>query len=406
MLILIVDNYFIFQRRMRIKQAIVFRLYNPARYLSDLINLKMANLFSKPQSLNANNKPIKVLITSDNKAYTSEQQFAPIIANRKQLKQRFRVAVNQMLIQDVLNLPASFVGNYDAIFLKMSFRIPADEAEQIVKRLYAMKGEAKLVYFDGDDDACVQWPEMLPYVDLYVKKSTFADRDQYKKEFIGKSNLTDYVASEWNESFSDDIIPTGKPVNPLYFDKIVLGYNIGLDDKIMNLYQTNLVYPQLPKDNDILCRATIPASWMKHLRKNIIPELQKMASQCRILIPDKRVDQEQYYDELRRSKISVSPFGYGEICWRDFESVLCKCLLIKPDMSHIKTAPDIFVPHKTYVPVKWDFSDLQEKCSYYLEHEDEREKIVEQAYTVLSEYYREEKFISFFGDLLKKLGFS
>lgn len=391
---------------MRIQQAIIFRLYNPATYLRDLVELTTANAFSQPQSLNPKIKTIKLLITSDNKAYTSEQQFSPIGASRKQLRQKFRLALNKMLIKDVLNLPASFVRSYDIIFVKLHFRTPADEAKQIIQRLYTIKGDAKIVYFDGDDDACIQWPEMLNYLDLYVKKHLFAETELYKKVFIGKNNLTDYVAYKFNISFSDNIIPTSKPVDPIYFDKIFLGYNIALDENIKKLYKRNLLSQLLPKDNDIICRATIPTNWMRYLRKDIIPELQKMASKCQVLIPDKRVTLEQYYDELRRSKICVSPFGYGEICWRDFESILCQCLLIKPDMSHIKTSPNIFVPYKTYVPVKWDFSDLQEKCFYYLEHEDERNQIIAQAYKVLSDYYREEKFISWFEDLLNKLKFS
>jgi len=27
------------------------------------------------------------------------------------------------------------------------------------------------------------------------------------------------------------------------------------------------------------------------------------------------------------SKICISPFGYGEICWRDFEAIIFGCLL-------------------------------------------------------------------------------
>jgi spore maturation protein CgeB len=94
-----------------------------------------------------------------------------------------------------------------------------------------------------------------------------------------------------------------------------------------------------------------------------------------------------------RSKICISPFGYGEICWRDFEAILCGCLLIKPDMSHVETNPDIFMAGQTYVPVKWDFSDLEEKCAYYLAHDDERERIAAGAFNVLDDFYKNGGFI-------------
>jgi hypothetical protein len=351
-------------------------------------------------------KPIKILIISDDQCYTSEQQFFPLFSHRKQLRQRFRLALNHLLIKDVLKFPDSLIKKYDLILIKISFKTPVYQVKSILNRLYTTKGNAKLVYFDGDDDACIQWPDILNYVDLYVKKSLFVDLKQYEKVFIGKNNLTDYVAHNYNVSFSDNIIPKSNPINLLLIEKIFLGCNIALDDKIQKLYQEGLGNPEILKDNDILCRLTIPDDWMGNLRKDITSQLQKISSQHKILIPDKRVPIEQYCNELSRSKISVSPFGYGEICWRDFESILFQCLLIKPDMSHIKTFPDIFVPYKTYVPIKWDFSDLNEKCLYYLKHEDERKSIISQASKVLYEFYQNEKFIDNFGDLLQKLGFN
>ena len=58
----------------------------------------------------------------------------------------------------------------------------------------AEAGTRKLVYFDGDDDVCIQWPEVLRIVDLYVKKGVFASDDDYMRSFAGKNNLTDYVS--------------------------------------------------------------------------------------------------------------------------------------------------------------------------------------------------------------------
>ena len=93
-------------------------------------------------------------------------------------------------------------------------------------------------------------------------------------------------------------------------------------------------------------------------------------------------------EKCEAAEFCVSPFGYGEVCWRDFEAMLCGCLVIKPDMSHVETNPDIFRPHETYVPVQWDYADLEEKCSYYLEHEGERQRIVDQAFKAVDEFYK------------------
>jgi hypothetical protein len=64
------------------------------------------------------------------------------------------------------------------------------------------------------------------------------------------------------------------------------------------------------------------------------------------------------------------------------------CLLVKPDMGHIRTEPNIFVPGETYVPVRWDFSDLPEVCARYLADNVARKAITARAYQVLVDYYR------------------
>jgi hypothetical protein len=61
-------------------------------------------------------------------------------------------------------------------------------------------------------------------------------------------------------------------------------------------------------------------------------------------------------------------------------------LLFKPDMSHLTTYPDIYLPHETYIPLDWDGADLLEKTEFYLEHETERRRIARNAF----EQYRQE----------------
>jgi hypothetical protein len=116
--------------------------------------------------------------------------------------------------------------------------------------------------------------------------------------------------------------------------------------------------------------------------------LERLSEQYRVINSVTRVSIEDYYQEMRRSRICISPFGYGEICHRDFEAIICGCLLIKPDMSHVEANPDIFRPYQTYVPVQWDFADLVDKCSYYLNNDDECRRIADQAFGVLEQFYK------------------
>ena len=119
------------------------------------------------------------------------------------------------------------------------------------------------------------------------------------------------------------------------------------------------------------------------------------------LVSDPGVPYRRYLAELCASKLCFSPFGYGEVSWRDYEAVLCGALLLKPDMSHCETWPDIFVPFETYVPIRWDFSDLEEKTRYYLAHESEREQIAQRAYTRLHQYSIRGEFLGQMRDVVE-----
>ena len=388
-----------------LKETIKFRFLNPIRYFISLTWLNTRKFFF--QLSNTESRIIRLLLISDNKNNVSEQQFSPFYAYRKDLEHKFNLVFNHRLVSDVLNTSTTFIKNYDLIFIQLTFLTPPNEVEKIIEKLYGLKSKEKvsLVYWDGDDDLCIQFSSTFSYLDLYVKRHIFKDLSLYQKQFIGKSNLTDYVARTYGVSFADNIIPCSQSINSIYLGKIFLGWTFGLDDKIRNLYyQYNNKNNQIVKNNDIVCRATIREDWMYYLRKDVTPKLQKMKDKCKIIAPDKKVSQKEYYKELISSKICVSPFGYGEVCYRDFEAVICKCLLIKPDMSHIKTEPNIFIPNVTYVPIKWDFSDLEEKCFYYLENKEEREKIIKEAYNVLSEYYINKRFLRQIDKILKQLG--
>ena len=306
----------------------------------------------------------------------------------------------------MLKAPRLFLSGFDLVFRKMGFRTSRSEAVRIASVIRGAASKNRVVYLDGDDDLCVQWPEILPFVDLYVKKHLFRDRSQYQKVFVGKTNLTDYVHHHFGQSFADDpVATTSSPVPETEQGKLVVGWNLALDAKIVGLRDKLAVAGEPPaKDCDVVCRAGIPKDWIGHLRSGVEQNLRRMDSAFKVVIPNQRVSPDVYLSEMLRSRICVSPFGYGEICWRDFEAVLCNCLLVKPDMGHVETFPDIFRPHETYVPVKWDLSDLAETCTWYLEHEEARQRVVANARATLESFYENGRgFIGQLGQLLGKL---
>ena len=132
-------------------------------------------------------------------------------------------------------------------------------------------------------------------------------------------------------------------------------------------------FDSVPKDIDVFALFSFPAKynteWKRPTnyfydahRSNCISWLKQLPATVRVAMLDagNKVPIEQYYELMRRSKIVVAPFGYGEIAPRDLESAMVGAVLAKPDMGHIKTIPNPYIPNETYRPVKWDFSDLND----------------------------------------------
>mgnify|MGYP003647410501 CR=1 FL=1 len=87
----------------------------------------------------------------------------------------------------------------------------------------------------------------------------------------------------------------------------------------------------------------------------------------------------EYIDVLKRSKVAISPYGMGEVCFRDFEYMQYGIPIIKPTMSNVNTIPDFYMDGKTYIQCKFDYSDLNEVLDEVLGNYDAYKAIAENA---------------------------
>ena len=75
---------------------------------------------------------------------------------------------------------------------------------------------------------------------------------------------------------------------------------------------------------------------------------------------------QEYINTLYNSKVALSPYGMGEICFRDFECMQFGTIIVKPNMNRVNTVPNIYEDDKTYIAVDYDWSNLNEKVDYIL----------------------------------------
>ena len=62
-------------------------------------------------------------------------------------------------------------------------------------------------------------------------------------------------------------------------------------------------------------------------------------------------------------------------------------------MSHLDTLPDIYRAEETYLPVKWDFSDLEEVVAWALDDEALCRHLTQNAYRAIADYVRRDRFV-------------
>jgi len=122
-------------------------------------------------------------------------------------------------------------------------------------------------------------------------------------------------------------------------------------------YSARFVSPERKRSVRVACRLGLShkRTTVLHHRKLIKEVLERDFGTQTHPIP-----REEYLEELRRARVGVSPFGYGEVCFRDFEVILAGAALVKPDMSHLETWPPLYTDGECYVAHRWDASDLKE----------------------------------------------
>ena len=81
-------------------------------------------------------------------------------------------------------------------------------------------------------------------------------------------------------------------------------------------------------------------------RNGLWDRLEPLKSKYNMLT--ERMPYQEYVQNLWRSKITLSPFGMGELCFRDFEAMQFGTIILKPDQSRVDSFPNMMIEDETY----------------------------------------------------------
>jgi hypothetical protein len=234
----------------------------------------------------------------------------------------------------------------------------------------------RIVYFDDTADPREIRTEIIDLVDLYYKKQLLADRALYRREAYGKRLFTQYYHERYKAE--DDDASVAPPIGDAGLARLRLSWNLGIGSypkekfrraactrlerlgliRLMKFFYADpLSYASRAKEV-LKVSARFGASFTRRTVAIHRELFGAAADQRPDLFLRGRIPLAQYNRELRGAAATLSPFGWGEICFRDFEAIISRSVLLKPSMEHIETWPDVYRANETYVPLSWDASDL------------------------------------------------
>ena len=309
-------------------------------------------------------------------------QFAPFLRNAESFAAHgihFRSIPYAKL--STCNLPDSL----DAVFLQSTYSPAEGEVEGLLRTLKEGRPHLEIAYFDWFAPADLRFAEKVDqWVSHYVKKSLLRERSAYLQKVAGHSNLSDYFSSR----FGTENPPPTWTVPSSILPKLCVGPSFSTSPDLVRLFQRRHLPAEKPRPIDVHARiATKGTPWYSAMRSKAAASIECHFSDL-IVASKGIISKSKYMRELQHSKVCFSPFGYGEVCWRDFEAVAVGAVLVKPDMSHLETDPDIYLPFDTYIPVRWDLADLNERVRAALADPIGMRRMAVRAFEVVRDHLR------------------
>lgn len=299
--------------------------------------------------------------------------------------------------------------HFDIIFVRPTWRHTSSEALNFFSELREWFPRKKIVLIDPWDQVTGRYLGCAEYVDHIFKYQGLKDSDDYLKHYAGGTVITDYLTRKHGLDIGDWDVGSRPPAE--YVDRILPGWNFATTPRFSRPLLGRPVlrhFWKRKRDIDVFCRVSLSdgKEWYGQYRKKAVGKLMALDSDYRLAVSAEvsgaqKTSSRQYFNEIKRSRIAFCPFGWGEVTGRDYEAIAYGCLMVKPRIDHVATNPDVFFAEETYVPIEWDFSDLEEKCRYYLEHWDEAEEIIDNARRKYIDYFEKDIFIEIISAVLK-----
>ena len=314
------------------------------------------------------------------------------------------------------NLSDKFL-DADYIFINSRNFPQKNNFVDLEKLIELSKKNKNIIWFDMRDSAGTTQFEVLPFVRKYVKKNgLFKNLDLYNNNLKGGRYYTDYYINNYN--IKDDVEYEYSKLDLKYKNKLIMGWNIGVEDYFDFINFTKFHYLHEFINFKFFNKRTYSyllknyQEWKQDHKKKVISTVmntsynrnsisfQRKLFKKKILntkykecisdlgdLGKKRLSLKDYYKLMQSTKIIICPHGWGEIGNREFLATKMGVAFIKPDMSYINTWPNIYIKNETYIPCDLDFSNIEYLIDELSNNINLRKKLVNNSLSIIDDIY-------------------
>jgi hypothetical protein len=290
----------------------------------------------------------------------SQSQVYPFHFFAGALRDRWGYEVREIGLRRLQAAPDRAPRDADVVCLQAGTDQTSDRLRETVALLRRLHPGARLAFLDPCATTDLPFAAAIgAQVDVYVKPHVLRDRSAYLQS-------------------APEPLPEG------FLDKLVVGPGCMTAPDMLPRFSALDRAPAGGRRFDL--HARLDGAAMQADARAAVRALAGVS-----VTPDGPIGRRAGLRELAASTACLSPFD--QACRRDVEAVCAGALLVKPDMSHVETAPDIFVPGQTYLPIRRDFADLAQAVEVAVRDEALRRRLVDNAWAALHDFAHGSQFL-------------
>jgi hypothetical protein len=265
-------------------------------------------------------------------------------------------------------------GRWDHVVLVPDYQRWANHIDELGRCIDGIRVGSKtsVTLIDIADQPASPYLELLPKLERLLKGQLSRDRSLYHASPCAGAAFATWCLTTYGWTGGPHAFQSA--ADPAQLEKLQVGWTFGFVPFFTRLAMaTRIIARPFGRRRTHLHARFSPAplgragssDYYTRYRSYSAAAVKALPSRIRATSPA-LVNRWQFYRELFDSQIVFSPFGWGEVCFRDYEAAAAGCVLLKPSMAHIETRPAIYHEYETYVPVRWDLADLEDKIDWVL----------------------------------------